>query len=285
MLQKELILYLKNKINILIFLSLLIPLVLSYFDTYNEYTSRNFSVTPINVRTGGLSFFFSYLASEYYTVSAIAMLALLSCIIGLRIYKHLNDGLGNTIIVRSTVKRYLQNVLIAQSLYIVIIIVAFFTAVFLGSAICYPYKFNNGPLWGNLFAIKLYSINDCMLWLVLMVVPLLLYSIFVFAITSMSAVFFRNKYIIQTLPILIAIVPFGIGSIFQNFSEEIVILTRTIDIYDFLTSIYDLVEQPIGFGAPVEQRVANLIVLPIIFIIMASVLYKKNIATYEKDYV
>jgi len=216
----------------------------------------------------GAKYFEKFIFStEYYIIFIIIVLAGLGVHIGSTMYRNLATGFGNQLVIRQNYKKYLDNVLIAQSLYISVFNLAYLVLV--GSLSCIIGGYSSNGLSYNLQHIALHFLI------------LIVYLILVFLITSLFTVYFHNRHLLQLTPFVLYFVPLFIASTIGNLSNFTSKITENFIADNYLMAVYftDIPQEGI-FNTALAY-----VSLPVLLFIIFQHLYAKNITCFGHDYI
>ncbi|HLW10349.1 MAG TPA: hypothetical protein VKX35_08115 [Fermentimonas sp.] len=278
MIKQEFLRYLKSKFNLLLVTIMLLPVAGSYYTTYlekKEWKSLLHSPAPdLNISLvrdivngySGAKYFEKFIFSgDYYIIFIIVILAGLGVHIGSTMYRNLATGFGNQLIIRLSFKKYLDNLLIAQSLYISVFILAYL--IFVGSLSCIINGYSSSRLLFNLQHIAIH------------VLILVVYVILVLLITSLLTVYFHNKHLLQLTPLIVYFVPLLLASALGN--EFIFKIMENFVADNYLLAVY--------FTDIPQEGIFNTLLsygsLPLLLVIIFQYLYTKNITSFGRDYI
>ncbi len=290
MIKQEFKRYYKSNFNIILTVMLILIVVGSYYVTYlgklewtAVYNSGAKDVDLIRVANiissyTNLAYFEKFIFSgDFFVGFWIIIIIGFGVSIGPSIYTAMQSNYGTMIMTRMSYKKYLIQVLIARILYMVTYVIGFFTVIFAltivfgkGNVQIPPQSILFGASFGKYLSV-----------LVLSILHMLAYSIVLLLITTVSTIFFSNKYIIQMFPFMILMSTYifantlgNVNRLFEGISHFIVIDSIIYNIREVLvTSHPTLINGLIGL--------TFIAIGSIIFI----AIYKENIKRYGRDYI
>jgi hypothetical protein len=280
--------YLTSKFNIALFLCMAACALLSVIPSLREHAvwreqllapAEDLNVpfaTEIVNGFNGISLIFDFFVpGAYYSVFVLVLLGGFGVIIGGVTWKNLHSGFGNLIVVRTTYRKYIANLLIAQTGYIATITAAFFLLFTVIAVTLYPpdlsYEIHSNYLMGN-------NIYECILIGIIVYLLLLVFIVPAMLITSLITIAVKNRFLIQAVPILMYIVPFLIGSTIGNISRTFADITIVFIPDHFLGIPYSFLHTE---PAP---DIITIVTLPATLIIIAAILYTRNLKIYKSAY-
>jgi hypothetical protein len=225
----------------------------------------------------GISLIFDFFMSDAWSIFVLVLLGGFGVIIGGVTWKNLHGGFGNLLVVRTTYRNYLTNLLIAQAAYIATIIAAFFLLFTVIAVTLYPpdlaYEIYSGYFGGmSLYEFILYGMFQYFI-LLMFIIPTML-------ITSLITIAVKNRFLIQAVPILLYIVPHLIGSTIGNISKIFARITMLFTSEHFLRLPSVLFTQ----SWPALEIIPMAVTLPALLIIIALILYRRNLKIYKGAY-
>lgn len=280
--------YMKSKWNIVVLCFAWIPVLLSYFSTYRsslelskmiqekpadlDLASVQLSYDGINGLTYLLNFFFS---SDYYIIFTLILSIGFGAILGSEELRRRKNGFGNLIFTRINIKRGTLQIMTAQALYIVTVILLLFGGIFAVTAMVFPIK-TDCFITSNL-NLHTNSVLLCCSLLFAQMLILVLYEVLALLCTYVCSAVVENQYLISIVPVLIYLIPFVlcslIGAVNHNFA---VFLTYVVSeqFLLFINNIY----------AEHRQMAVSDFVLPAILIVFLICGWKLYIHKVERDY-
>lgn len=283
--------YLKSKINFLIILLLSIPVAISYYSTFrerNEWEQQllhpgsdlNISKTQQLVDGySGVSYLFNFLfSSDCFIIFFLIALLSFSCMFGAQLFTHRNNGFGNMIISRSNYRKYLRNMIVSQSLYVITFITGYFTLLLIITECIAPFKINN-YITCNI-PMSLNSVREICIYFCLQVLLLLLLLLGMLICTSLSNVVLSNRYIIHCVPLCLYFFPLLVSLSIGNISGVTGRITSLFVVDNNILSLY--------FHKVTDASIQNTIIsyscLPVFLFVIDVILYIINLKKYRETY-
>lgn len=269
---------------------LVIPMIPAMISMYMSYSERQLHIDQLHLRSEdlnienvqraidnsqGLTFFMNFLHDqEYYLLFVILLFIAIGFFLGSNVFRHKESGYGNHIMTRQQYQTYLHNTIITHSIYIFIITTALFLIIGVMSFVIGGWSLNfsgigdNNPTLISLF-----------FGVLLQLIILNIYLSVVNAVVAVSPVFVTNKYIIQTLPVFIFMIPIILGNTIANFSGLLANIIIPFIPLISLNLVYDIFMFGLSFEI-IVFGLAGLIGWMIIFIFT----YTFNIKRFSRDY-
>ncbi|MGN0380090.1 MAG: hypothetical protein ACI4EU_10925 [Butyrivibrio sp.] len=223
-------------------------------------------------RYNGFGFFFdSYFMSDTSFIYFLVLYAWVGIFVSSELQGNMESGYGNFIVTRCRYSRYVKDTIISQSLYIATVIAA---TVVIQVAAAFTVAGTSALNYQN------YSSVESAMLIVAQYGILTLYCILVNIISSSLGFWFRNKYVVQMIPlVLFAVIPLIIGSTLANVFSWGYGLFVVISPFEYMTVIYNLMSEYAGeyafyFGAGVT-----------VFIIMAIVTVSVSVKKLRNNYI
>jgi hypothetical protein len=181
-----------------------------------------------------------------------------------------------------TYKKYLKNTMIAQFLYMLTLLTAFFILMLIpyllifGSGFEFYWRSNIPSESGVQYATILIGV---IIYSMMAMIPLSL-------IATLSPVFLKNKYIIQFLPILFVIGTLVLVYNVGNINDFFATLTLPFLFQNAIGSLSTLISPRSGFiyQHHYQRAVFNVIFYPTFLWAVTVILYKLNVKRFGKDY-
>ncbi|NBI06912.1 hypothetical protein [Senegalia massiliensis] len=287
MVLQEVFRYYKSKITILLILILFLIISGSYYSTYltkKEWIDvLNSGASDVNIERvsqiindyNGIYYFEQFiLSSDFFIIFNIILLVGFGLLLSSKIFESIESNYGNLIITRTLFKKYLKKVLISQLIYIVTFIMFFFIVALIITLILFG---ESNMLSSSIFLnlnIFQYFIN---IFIIIFYIAIL-HTVIIF-LSSLSLLFLRNKYIIQSIPFIILVFGYIIGYTFGNMSNKLAFITS---FFVFDNIIFNLME--IFILKPNLNNISHVLVFIITCMIIISYLYQANIKKFGSDY-
>lgn len=294
MIKQEYKRYLLSKGNIIFLIASVVPVVMSYYTTWLQkmdwllqYQNPDDDVadpeTLITMAKGYNCFTYlsDFLFSSDFMIFFLWILMIgFAAVSGTMLYRHCQDGYGNILVSRIGFRRYLKDIVIAQNLYILTVMLVYFVILVGVTAIIFP------PGESEYYVTYLTYYNDTtkivslLLQLVKQYMVIMVYVLLVLNITLFSGSVVRNRYVIQFIPILVYLIPILFITILESFCYPLAVKLLIISPNTYLFSYYALMikEQSQLNG------ILNFVVVPVIFLVIIGVLWK-SCSRLEKSYV
>lgn len=267
-----------------------ISFVISYFDKQNWIYRSEHPIDPrVNMEVlkraveeySGFEFMFDYwYVSDFYPISFVILLLFVGVILSNQILKDKNNCYGNLIVSRCGCRKYFNNIIISQSLYI-------FTLITLSMIVSFVLAFIIGGFsYTNTFG--MFSFN--LLQMIIIIVSQTVYISFLFILINgcslMSVLFIKNKYVLQALPLLaFFIIPVLLVSVFGGISSEFKNIISPFIIFDEITAIDQIInDYGVQGSFPFGTLFYHLIPL-ITYSALFIGLYFLNLKKSEKNYI
>lgn len=290
MIKNQIRTYYKSLINFIMVLAAAIPVALSYYETYlnkqmvvdalqsAESLAEKQEFQHVIDGMNGLAFFLNYIFSSDYLMLTVLILSLGLCVVaGTANRNHLNNGYGNLLVVRTGFKRYLFDLVISQIVYTFTYVCAFFAIIFcISLAWSFPESFSN--ISSNI-NIRDFSIVPIVLIMCAQIILIAAYITLTNTIAALSCVFVFNKYLIQTIPLIIFFVPFlvavflGTVPAFQNLLSWVAPSNYLLSIYYIFCTEQTMAEEIMSLG-----------LLPVLLVVLFSFLLYRNLCKFGDDY-
>lgn len=290
MIKKEYLRYMTSKFNVLLLFFASIPVIVSYFTTYTEkiewINQANTNSPDLNLERineliagyNGLTYFDNFLFSnDFFIVFTIIVLIGFGVHIGATAYNHLESGYGALLVSKLGYKKYLSNILTAQTMYIVTFLLSFFTLMFAFSIVIGGVNISPSTTTRllNAYGIK-YMVS-----IVAHIAINIIYITSILMITSMITPYAKNKYLVQIMPLVCYYIPFLIGSTVGNISHFFASLTGYFVADNLLLSILYYYVSSMSLA----EFILSVILLPFAMFLIIQIAYDTNIKKYTKDYI
>ncbi|MDR2647608.1 MAG: hypothetical protein LBB67_05760 [Oscillospiraceae bacterium] len=292
MVRNEYIRYFKSKSSIFAFLlltALSIPSILSSLKTKSSFLEVTANPEPglsasgflhmeqlIKNYTGFRIFFDFSLLSEFYTYGYfLVFMAFIGIVLAHLFQTQKENGFGNLIVTRSSVKKQLKSMLTAQTLYITTLVFASIAAIL---ALCLAI--------GGVEFDYLFVGNDerklpfVILFIIMHTTLVSLYLSMVNAISALLNVYIRNRLVLQLMPLCgFTLLPFVLCSTIANLFPPIGTFLIPFVTFEFSTSIENLSHRPLSAGT-----IAHVLMPIVMYAVFAVILYWKSIKKHTEDY-
>lgn len=232
-------------------------------------------VSEVIEENNGIQFNVNFmLLSDFFEIYVIILLLFCGIFISSKIREMLESGQINNIIARTSYKKYVKSILIAQSLYITTIIsISMLINLIIGYVV--------GGKGNGLGIIGTYSF-DFPIFVLICIVQIIITSLFITLVNGvslLSSVYIKKKLLIQCLPFFVfLLLPLLISSTIGNIFYSIGTITSYFVPFQNLKGIYWILQ----YDFDILYILAEL--LPYItYIILFRILYKKNIKKFSED--
>jgi hypothetical protein len=290
MLKQELIRHFKSKFTIILGIVLSLIILISYYTTYLEKkewidvlhsgaSDVNLDkVTQIVAGYNGLYYFETFLNSnDFFIIFCIVLLIGFGISLGPQVYNALQSNYGTMIVSRMTYKKYLKNILLAQSIYMFTFILAFFLFVFaitiavlgLNTHLAAPSIFSGMGI-GKFLFLSLVTIIHMSLFIMITII-----------LTTISPLFLKNKYIVQLFPFLIVMVSYLVANVLGNLSPFLSAFTSYLVIDRIVLCFKNMYVSDQSLFTSVMYGGLYLVCGLVLFFF----LFKANIEKFTKDYI
>lgn len=288
MIKKEFIRYMRSKFHLLLILILVLIGFASYYVSFLELESfrnqLNTDSPDLNMSAlqslidnfGAMVYFTDFIfSSDFYQLFIIILFLGIGVSLSSTTMSFMKSGLGNTVVVRAGYKRFLKELIIAQSLYITILIMIVMSILFITALII-----SGGSLSPVNFGESSFNFVQMLGIVIAHIGILIVFSVVVNLITLLTPLFIKNLYIVQGFPVVVFImIPTILGSTLANLSpflgQVIYIMIPFITLATIPT--YLITDISIIFA------MLQLIAIPFLFI-LAFIILRLNIHTFSKDY-
>lgn len=284
---------LRSKGNILFLMVSIIPIVISYYTTWYEkmdwlrqykhpdsdvYSAEGF--LTIAKGYNGFTYLSKFLFSTDFMIFFLLIILIgFAAVSGTKLYGHRRDGYGNLLVSRMGFRIYLKNLIISQNLYIITVMTVQFIILAAVTFIIFPITKNEYFVT----ALNLYGTTDVFYQFMVCVkqyLVILVYILMLMNITMLSGCLISKRYILQSLPVMIYLIPMLIGSTIESISFPVARRLLIISPNRYLLSYYSLhIEEQSNLEA-----FLHFAVLPAIFLIVIVLLYK-CCSRLEKNYI
>lgn len=290
MFKSELKRYLKNKINILIYLFALIPVIAGFLYTYSEqnmWLSQGMDTKfDLADRNGFLEAANGYnwltyvsdfaFSGDYLIFFMLILVTGFGVVSGTVLNKYRNSGYGSLIKVRASASNFTGSIVLAQAVYIIVFMLSILIPTFIVSIICFPTK-------DNIFYVTSFDgraepvIFDNLRIIIAQLCVVIFYVVLVMTFTQLLDLVINNRYVILTLPILIYFLPIFATSLMDYVSHKAALFLEYFISETFLFGIRRYFNIP---GRPISETVIELLFFPLFMIVLICaefVLYTKKI--------
>lgn len=294
MIKTEFIRYIKSPFNILFATILSLPVIISYYMTFLDKVSlgeqlfREVPPVDLNIEAAtiyyeeafnGMAYLSNFLFSpDYYIIFVIILLIGFGVQIGAVTYRNVKSGFGSTIVSRIPYKKYIKNIFVAQLLYVVTFILGYFSLLFVISHL----------IWGGYSEVNASMILatglEYYFFILSHILVLIIYVCLIMLLTSSTSFIISNKYLLQTLPVLLYIIPFILASLLGTLLFELGSSLYEWTWYfasdTYLLGIYFVQATNYGFS----EKFFIFFTLPATLFVILVVSLLCNINRYEKSY-
>lgn len=283
--------YYKNKFNIVIILLLAIITTVNYYGTYLDWKDLREQVANSSVDlnidaaktllTGynGLSYFGNLLfSSDFFMIVVIIMIMGFSVILSSEMHHSIRTGYGNLIVVRSTYKRYVKEMIAAQIAYVCTFVWLFFISLLGISCVIWPANWNEIVTTNvSTHASSLQMLTYCFMHIVILNV----YLCALYVITNACTAYIKNRFALQVVPLAVHFIPILLASTLGNVNDFFAKLFMTIntDVYLFTIKWILTADSSIGVIS------MNCLGITGALGIAAFFLYRKNCARFEGEFI
>ena len=287
MFKHELRRYLKSKATWVVVLLILISVV-SFWDSYvqkSEFVSMYETLTAEDIsmerlkmvidNETGLRFFVDYMNGNYSCLEIMVLLAWAGIFLSPVLWEHKNTGYGNYIVTRMDYGRYAMTQLLAQSIYILIVI-AIATVLQIVVALCMGglggcHIYGNGGLIGTAGTVMVIVVQMLIVWM---------YICMFNGITMMLGMFIGNKYFLQACPLVVfcvlpMILASSLGNVWGGFADIVVYLENDRIMNMVMTIIQNM-------GADIVMSYTSVMAG---YVLLLTLLTITNIRINKRDYV
>lgn len=273
---------------IILLLTAIISYVISLSDKNMFISQMSLNDETINIEAlktliehyNGFEFVFDFwFTSDFYFIFIITLMLFIGVFLSFQIQKHKEDFYGNLYVSRIGFKKYLDSIIISQSLYIfsiitIINIIQLFVAFIFGG-------------FGYSTEICIYNINYIQAFIIILIQNFIvsIVTILINACSLLSAAFIKNKYILQALPLFAFIIlPQLIASTLGNISTVVGNVALPFVVWNEFKAIDNIlnnyaVDENLLFSSIVYHLIP-IVTYFFIFIILYFINIKKN----ERDY-
>lgn len=279
--------YCKRKVNLLMLVLLTVIAVINYYGTYLDWSdlqrqvsnpSVDLNVDAVdNLLTGysGLTYFANLIfSSDFYVIIVVLMLMGFTAIVSEDMHQSIRTGYGNMIVVRCNYKMYAREIIYAQSTYICVVIWLFFTIQLVLLCVIWPVNWG-GYITANVSAhlTPFQMLGYCGMHLGILTV----YMCLIFIITHACTRFFKNKFALQALPLIIHFVPMLLAATLGNLTPLFAKIFSVVNTEAYLFTVKWVLttDRPIGDISLTTLGITGA------FAIIASVLYRRSCIRYE----
>lgn len=279
---------LKSKYTFIIFVILLIGIISflgfdgdkkQLIDTYNYDFSTDLNrsklLEVISNYTGWM-FMLKFLDSPEYTLlESIAFILWIGAFLTPTMVEHKNNGIGNMILSRETYMEYLKNVVVSQSIYIIIIVAISSMLQLLSACFIAGWRMPVYLVGDNVFN------GGSIIFIILF--QTVIYSLYLIMINIFSLLFsliIKNRYVACIMPIFIfvivpTIVGITLGNVFNTVAEDIIYFESTeplLCVNRIIQNNYDI--------SVILKEMYMYVVVGIAIYIMGRNIIKKEVRTY-----
>lgn len=221
-----------------------------------------------------------WFVSEFYLISIIAFLLFVGIFLSHQIQKQKETAYGNLLVSRIGYKKYLDSMLISQSLYIFsVVVISSFISIII--ALILGGFGNSSQLGGfdlNLIQSLIIVLAQIMITAVIMVL--------INGCSLLFSTFIKNKYILQAFPLfMFFIIPQLIVSTLGNISDFIGKITLPFILQSELMAIDNILNEYINTDKFEISNIAFYLIPIISYFALFTVLYCINIKKNEREYI
>lgn len=221
-----------------------------------------------------------WFVSDLYFIFLVVLLLFVGVILSYQLQKHKEESYGNLLVSRIGYKKYIDNTLISQTLYI-------FSIVTITSLISLIIAFIIGGIGYNT-DLNSFDINIIQALIIFLVQNLFLSIILVLinGCSLLTSCFIKNKYILQAFPLFIfLILPQLIVSTLGNVSSFIGNITLPFVLWNELMAIDNIINDYVLNGIFSNFEIINYLIPVISYFILFIMLYCINLKKNERDYI
>ena len=285
----------KSKLNILIAVFMSIPIIVAigediYYRNWlinfiDEVAAQGYDITWYQGQLEGMNglylferLFIAHTGTVFF--SYVVFVIGVGINISANLFSALKTGYGITIVTRMLYKQYLFNTILAQFLYIVTYLASIFLIILTillilgGGAIQTPGM--SALSFDGEMALPLY-----LLTLFLFTIYVIICKAILILVASLSYVYLKNKYIIQSLPVAffvgVYVIAFLIGSINDTFAT----ITTALIYEQAHFSLVSLFSHVHSSG---NRDIIYAAAYPLLLFGIMFLFYKQNIKKYCRDY-
>jgi hypothetical protein len=249
-----------------------------FIEQFNTSTSPDLNKVALEAliaKYTGIRFLFNFwFNSDFSQITIMIIYIWVGVFLSHYLYTSKENGYGNMIVSRKSYRYYVFSIISSQSLYIFsIVLVSTFVQVVLAMLIG-GFSFSGASIAGiQLNAMQAISI----IFVQIMIISI--YAILVNGISSMCGCLFKNKYIIQSIPIVFAILPTIISSTLGNifsFISDTIIYFEANNVNTSISNIYNA-------SFKIDETILNLMpifVYTCVFVIFAKINLKRTGRNY-----
>lgn len=226
-----------------------------------------------------LIFNFWFVSDLYFIFVAVTLL-FLGVFLSYQIQKHKEEAYGNLLVSRIGYKKYLDDTLVSQSLYI-------FSIVTITNLISLTIAFIFGGM-GCDTDLSSFDINIIQALIIIFVQNLFLSIVMVLinSCTLLASCFIKNKYILQAFPLfMFLILPQLIVSTLGNVSSFIGNITLPFVLWNELMAIDNIINDYKLNGMFSNTEIIYYLIPILTYFILFIVLYCINLKKNERDYI
>ncbi len=226
--------------------------------------SVNFEVIKafLDNMTGPKFLFSYYWASDEFNVGIILIFAWLGIFCSSQLFRQKENGFGNFILMRMDIKKYINQMIVSQSFYIIVVFGIIFSLQLLLACIVSG-KLSFQCVLGEHYYGGIYSIFLIFLQYILVSI----YCILINAFSEMIALYMPNIYAAQMIPVvLFALCPLVFGYVFQILFPISQDCMNVIDPFMYLTAVFRIisVEDPVNEYADLGISIGMLTILSLL---------------------
>lgn len=267
----------------------IVSFTVSKFEKNSLISQLNSQSADININAlnkliehyNGFKLIFNFwFVSDLYFIFMIVLLLFIGVFLSYQIQKHKEEAYGNLLVSRTGYKKYLNNTLVSQSLYI-------FSIVTITNLISLIIAFIIGGVGYNT-DLSSFDINFIQALIIFFVQNLFL-SIIMVLINSCSLLvscFIKNKYILQAFPLFVFLIfPQLIVSTLGNVLSFVGNITLPFVLWNELMAIDNIINDYVLNGAFSDFEIIYYLIPIITYFILFIVLYCINLKKNEREYI
>lgn len=280
--------YIKSKFNILLIIFMAVPVVIRYLASYRtkqEYVNTLISRAPdanidyvkeIIGQMDGVYYFEEFIYSEFFTFFVILTLIGLGIHIGSTTRDNINSGYGSNLISRLGVVKYVKSILTAQIMYILSLAFGFLLILWIGTYLV------GGAGLSQIYSQISFTGSQYIAAVSAHIIISLIYISLVMMVTSLSAIYVKNRYLLKAFPFILFFAPIILRGIILYFDLPTIPL-KVVRSLDPETLFFSIFHNNI-FDLALLDTAIQVLTLPVIFTLAGIVLYVQNTKRLRQDY-
>ncbi|SCP98281.1 hypothetical protein [Anaerobium acetethylicum] len=256
MLKNEFKRILRSRSTIVIVFILVAVAVISFFISYNDKSAFVVQLTSdspdlnkqalinlIDSYKGNTFIFDFWYTSDFSTLFIMILFMWMGISFSSVPMLQKDSGFGNFIITRYDYKKYIRDIIIAQSLCIISVVFIVMVLMFVIATVM------GGGISSLTYGIYKLSAAGSIVIILLQFLELIMCAILINGISLLISVWIKNKYIIQIFPIVgFFLLPILIGSVIPNFIPSVTKIILLLIPLDTLKGIYMILQDKMDFG-------------------------------------